>query len=174
MTHSKALSASPIAVLGLEVCAAFTGAGGARSAFRMRHSSPVAAPSACPLPAGCRQLWGPYLVTVNLILSATANIRSRFWEPKVQGLRKGMPGGSPSMITDPGLLLIRLYGTCTGYLIPKASPGREARGKRAGWQGCDLDRGSGSIPSPPQTPVFAWGRYLEITSHPCPLSDIWL
>lgn len=54
MTHSKALSASPIAGLGLEVCAAFTRAGGARSAFRMRHSSPVAAPSACPLPVGCR------------------------------------------------------------------------------------------------------------------------
>lgn len=49
-----------------------------------------------------------HLVTVNLILSATARILSRFWEPKVQGFRKGMPGGSPSMITEPGLLLIRL------------------------------------------------------------------
>lgn len=174
MTHSEALTARRIAVLGLEVCAAFIGAGRACGAFRLGHSSPVPAPSAFPLPAGRRQLWGPYLVTVNLILSATANILSRFWEPKVQGLRKGMPGGSPSMITDPGLLLIRLYGTCTGYLIPKASPGREARGKRAGWQGCGLDRGSGSTPSPTQTPVFAWGHYLEITSHPRPLSDVWL
>lgn len=51
---------------------------------------------------------GKYLVTVNLILSATARIRSRFWEPKVHGFRKGIPGGSPSMITEPGLLLIRL------------------------------------------------------------------
>lgn len=66
-----------------------------------------------------------YLVTVNLILSATANILSRFCEPKVHGFLKGIPGGSPSIITDPGLLLIRLYGTCTGYLIPKASPARE-------------------------------------------------
>lgn len=49
-----------------------------------------------------------YLVTVNLILSATARILSRFWEPKVQGFRNGMPGGSPSMITEPGLLLMRL------------------------------------------------------------------
>ena len=49
-----------------------------------------------------------YLVTVNLILSATARILSRFWEPKVQGFRNGIPGGSPSMMTEPGLLLIRL------------------------------------------------------------------
>lgn len=59
-----------------------------------------------PLPC-----WPPspdYLVTVNLILSATARILSRFWEPKVQGFRNGIPGGSPSMITEPGLLLIRL------------------------------------------------------------------
>lgn len=49
-----------------------------------------------------------HLVIVNLILSATARIRSRFWEPKVQGFRNGMPGGSPSMITEPGLLLMRL------------------------------------------------------------------
>lgn len=58
-------------------------------------------------------VWPPhpspeYLVTVNLILSATARILSRFWEPKVQGFRNGIPGGSPSMITEPGLLLIRL------------------------------------------------------------------
>jgi hypothetical protein len=63
-----------------------------------------------------------YLVTVNLILSATARILSRFWEPKVHGLRKGIPGGSPSMMTEPGLLLMRLYGTWTGYLMPRASP----------------------------------------------------
>lgn len=69
-----------------------------------------------------------YRVTVNLILSATASILSRFWEPKVQGFLKGIPGGSPSIITDPGLLLMRLYGTCTGYLIPKASPRREVSG----------------------------------------------
>lgn len=86
---------------------------------------------------------GTYLVTVNLILSATANILSRFCEPKVQGFLKGIPGGSPSIITDPGLLLIRLYGTCTGYLIPKASPGRQVSGKSTGCQGCS----SGSIPS---------------------------
>ncbi len=42
------------------------------------------------------------------ILSATANILSRFCEPKVQGFLKGMPGGKPSIITEPGLLLILL------------------------------------------------------------------
>lgn len=57
------------------------------------------------------------------------------------------------MITEPGLLLILLYGTCTGYLIPKASPGREARGKHVGWQRCNFDSGSGSIPVLPNPTV---------------------
>lgn len=45
---------------------------------------------------------------VNLILSATARILSRFWEPKVQGFLKGIPGGRPSMMTESGLFLILL------------------------------------------------------------------
>lgn len=49
-----------------------------------------------------------HLVMVNLILSATARILSRFWEPKVQGFLKGIPGGRPSMMTESGLFLILL------------------------------------------------------------------
>lgn len=49
-----------------------------------------------------------HLVMVNLILSATAKILSRFWEPKVQGFLKGIPGGRPSMMTESGLFLILL------------------------------------------------------------------
>lgn len=49
-----------------------------------------------------------HLVMVNRILSATARILSRFWEPKVQGFLKGIPGGRPSMMTESGLFLILL------------------------------------------------------------------
>lgn len=45
---------------------------------------------------------------VKEILSATARILSRFCEPNVHGFLKGIPGGKPSMITEPGLHLIRL------------------------------------------------------------------
>lgn len=134
---------SPLQTIGCQLnCCLW----GWRSVWRLGRGTTTPRQSLPLSPVGWQAALRPYLVTVNLILSATANILSRFCEPKVHGLRKGMPGGSPSMITEPGLLLILLYGTCTGYLIPKASPGREARGKHVGWQRCDFNNGSGSIP----------------------------